>query len=99
MTSVQSIIPSYTVSSVEFSGRLRFMLASFIRRAVELYGDWRTEKLLCRLEQRQLEDIGVPHDQTRYSSGTLDRYPRIIKIRRGTISGFTERALPLPQHL
>jgi hypothetical protein len=85
MTSVQSIIPSHPVSSLEFPGRLRFKLASFIRRASELYGHWYTVRLLSHLEPRQLEDIGIPHDQTPTSSGTLDRYPRIIKIRRGTI--------------
>jgi hypothetical protein len=58
------------------------MLTGLVRHIPDLYGNWRTDRLLSRLDRRQLEDIGVRHDQTPISSDILDRHPRIIRIRQ-----------------
>ncbi|MCB1378642.1 MAG: hypothetical protein KDK89_09795 [Alphaproteobacteria bacterium] len=46
------------------------------------YRKWRTAQLLGQLDRTILEDIGVPHENVSPASGSLDRYPDVIKIRQ-----------------
>jgi uncharacterized protein YjiS (DUF1127 family) len=58
--------------------RASALWTSFMTRLQER----RTYRILSNLDPSVLEDIGVPHTDVRLSVGKLERYPRIISVKR-----------------
>ena len=74
----QLSLPTWFIPLWDFAG-------SCAERLIRYHSKWRTAKLLARLDCEVLDDIGVPHDRMSRTTGTLDRYPDIIKTCQSNI--------------
>ncbi len=54
----------------------------WLRDFLALCSEVRTRRILSTLDRATLEDIGVPHHDTSPRAGALERYPRVITIRK-----------------